>query len=52
MLAKSLNPFEFRAGIYLNIVDIERVNVCLNPFEFRAGIYFVFITEDCEHLLS
>ena len=35
----SLNPFEFRAGIYLAEHAGWDVIVGLNPFEFRAGIY-------------
>ena len=35
-----LNPFEFRAGIYL-VVGLKKTALArLNPFEFRAGIYF------------
>ena len=36
-----LNPFEFRAGIYLALLDaLQAIVMGLNPFEFRAGIYF------------
>ena len=34
-----LNPFEFRAGIYLTTSRLPRQCAGLNPFEFRAGIY-------------
>ncbi len=38
---RSLNPFEFRAGIYFRVERASASNrACLNPFEFRAGIYF------------
>ncbi len=36
----SLNPFEFRAGIYLKAKTKAEKEASLNPFEFRAGIYF------------
>ena len=39
MLRKRLNPFEFRAGIYLKKSKQWRRSLRLNPFEFRAGIY-------------
>ena len=47
-LSTCLNPFEFRAGIYLG----EASNGCsrqegLNPFEFRAGIYFLCGWQNC-----
>ena len=35
-----LNPFEFRAGIYLPAGFELADRLGLNPFEFRAGIYF------------
>ena len=34
-----LNPFEFRAGIYLESEQRVLAGMRLNPFEFRAGIY-------------
>ncbi len=40
--ASSLNPFEFRAGIYLGEPRKCKMSNCLNPFEFRAGIYLLF----------
>ncbi len=36
----SLNPFEFRAGIYFATIAALSEGFRLNPFEFRAGIYF------------
>ncbi len=40
MFLSSLNPFEFRAGIYFQLIKEMHSDGCLNPFEFRAGIYF------------
>ena len=40
MILLSLNPFEFRAGIYLQRQRQLNLLLSLNPFEFRAGIYF------------
>ncbi len=37
---RSLNPFEFRAGIYFYPEAEWAMGESLNPFEFRAGIYF------------
>ena len=35
---KSLNPFEFRAGLKLLPPSSQRPLMRLNPFEFRAGL--------------
>ena len=39
-MKRCLNPFEFRAGIYLDAAWDAARDAGLNPFEFRAGIYF------------
>ena len=38
-LQNGMEPFEFRAGIYLDFTVSLTAISCLNPFEFRAGIY-------------
>ena len=40
-LRQGLNPFEFRAGIYLVYALHKGEDISLNPFEFRAGIYLL-----------
>ena len=38
MMAQSLNPFEFRAGLKPKGQAMFDVYMSLNPFEFRAGL--------------
>ena len=39
VLTSGLNPFEFRARVYMGHTEKKNGLSCLNPFEFRARVY-------------